>query len=193
MDFHVFEEFSNNYEIRKLKKGEQIESFDCGDADLNDFILHEAPLYRKVLLAVTYIIVPKNATNTNNVMAFFSLSNDTVSITNFTNKTEFNRFRKHRFVNEKRLKVYPAVKIGRLGINKTIQGKGFGSFLLEFIKTYFIEDNKTGCRFVTVDAYANAVPFYLRNDFAPLTTEDTDSPTRLLYFDLGDIIEDLSD
>ena len=193
MDFKVFEEFSNSYEIRKLKKGEQIESFDCGDDDLNDFILNEAPVYRKSLLAVTYIIVPKNTTDTNNVMAFFSLSNDTISITNFTSKTEFNRFRKHRFANEKRLKVYPAVKIGRLGINKPIQGKGIGSFLLEFIKTYFLEDNKTGCRFVTVDAYANAVSFYLKNDFAPLTAEDVDSPTRLLYFDLGDIAEDLTD
>lgn len=30
------------------------ESFNCGDADLNDFILNEGPLYREALLAVTY-------------------------------------------------------------------------------------------------------------------------------------------
>lgn len=43
------------YEVRKLGKNEKIESFDCGDADLNDFIITEAPYYRKALLAVTYV------------------------------------------------------------------------------------------------------------------------------------------
>ena len=190
MDLDIFEKFSNLYEIRKLKKGEKVKSFDCGDDDLNDFILHEAPLYRKALLAVTYVIVPRESDNADVVVAFFSLSNDTISISNFSTKTEFNRFRKHRFVNEKRLKVYPAVKIGRLGINRPIQGQGIGSFLLEFIKTYFVEENKTGCRFLTIDAYADAVPFYLKNDFLPLTTEDVDAATRLLYFDLGDMMDD---
>ena len=35
------------YEMRKLDTSEKIESFDCGDTDLNDFILHEAPFYEK--------------------------------------------------------------------------------------------------------------------------------------------------
>ena len=33
--------------IRRLEEGDNIESFNCGDADLNDFILHEAPFYEK--------------------------------------------------------------------------------------------------------------------------------------------------
>lgn len=44
------------------------------------------------------------------VLAYFSLANDRVSLSDFDNKTEFNRFRKHRFVNEKRLKVILQVK-----------------------------------------------------------------------------------
>ena len=44
------------YKIRPLKIGEKVESFDCGDADLNDFILNEAHLYREELLAVTYVM-----------------------------------------------------------------------------------------------------------------------------------------
>ena len=50
--------------------------------------------------------------------------------------------------------------------------------------------DSTGCRFITVDAYAAAIPFYLRNGFVPLNEEDTDDPTRLLYFDLNDLDED---
>ena len=55
------------------------------------------------------------------------------------------------------------------------------------IKSYFVVDNKTGCRFLTVDAYADAVPFYLKNVFVPLNEDDKDDDTRLLYFDLNDV------
>jgi len=121
------------------------------------------------------------------VVAYFSLANDRVLLTDFENNTEFNRFRRHRFVNEKRLKSYPAVKICRLGTELSV--RGLGTSLLNMIKSLFLDDNKTGCRFITVDAYAAAVPFYLKNGFAPLTVDDADAYTRLLYFDLDEVIE----
>lgn len=62
-----------------------------------------------------------------------------------------------------------------------------GKDLINYIKSFFVENNKTGCRFITVDAYAAAVPFYMKNGFLPLTQEDAESPTRLLYFDLANI------
>ena len=170
------------YEMRKLDTSEKIESFDCGDTDLNDFILNESFLYREALLAVSYVL--ENKVNQRSV-AYFSLANDRISLSDFENKTEFNRFRKHRFVNEKRLKSYPAAKICRLGVDLSVKGQSIGSFLLNFIKSYFIIENKTGCRFLTVDAYAAAVPFYMKNGFVPLNDEDVDSATRLLYFDLN--------
>lgn len=113
------------------------------------------------------------------------MANDRVSLTDFKNTTEFNRFRRHRFVNEKRLRSYPAVKLCRLGVNQSAKGIGMGSFILDFIKSFFVVKNKTGCRFITVDAYNDAVPFYLKNGFLPLTSEEeTDSHTKLLYYDL---------
>ena len=174
------------YEMRKLDTSEKIESFDCGDTDLNDFILNESFLYREALLAVSYVL--ENKVNQRSV-AYFSLANDRISLSDFENKTEFNRFRKHRCVNEKRLKSYPAAKICRLGVDLSVKGQSIGSFLLNFIKSYFIIENKTGCRFLTVDAYAAAVPFYMKNGFVPLNDEDVDSATRLLYFDLNDIVK----
>lgn len=50
-------------------------------------------------------------------------------------------------------------------------------------------ENKTDCRFLTVDVYAAAVSFYDKNGFIPLNNEDVDSATRLLYFDLNDIMK----
>ncbi|MBR0323967.1 MAG: GNAT family N-acetyltransferase, partial [Bacteroidales bacterium] len=68
-------------------------------------------------------------------------------------------------------------------------GKGIGSILLYFIKSYFLEDNKSGCRFITVDAYHDAIPFYQNNDFQFLRKDEDDFVTRLLYYDLNDIVE----
>lgn len=50
------EVFQETYIVRRLKLRETVKSFDCGDADLNDFILNESLLYRKALLAVSYIV-----------------------------------------------------------------------------------------------------------------------------------------
>lgn len=180
------EEIANHYQIRRLSKGESVSSFNCGDEDLNDFILNESIQYCQARLAVTYVIEIKN---TNCVIGFFSLANDKVSISDFESKTEFNRFRKNRFINEKRLKSYPAAKICRLGIDVSVQGMSLGTFILDFIKSYFVIDNKTGCRFITVDAYIDAIPFYLKNKFLPLSEESDTEHTKLLYFDLEEIEE----
>lgn len=179
----------SSYKIRKLEINEKVKSFDCGDADLNDFILNESGFYRQALLAVTYVFEAADDENHEHIAAYFSLANDRVSMSDFPTKTEFNRFRKHRFVNEKRLKSYPAVKICRLAINQELKGQHIGQFLINFIKSYFLADNKTGCRFLTVDAYAAAIPFYFKQKFVPLTAEDEGAATRLLYFDLNDIAD----
>lgn len=178
---------NNKLSIRRLQKNELVNSFDCGDADLNEFILNESVFYRKALLAVSYVV--EDMAN-KQVLAYFSLANDRVSLSDFENKTKFNRFRKQRFVNEKRLKSYPASKVCRLGVDISARGMRIGSYLIDFIKSYFLVDNKTGCRFLTVDAYADAIPFYLKNGFVPLNDEDADAATRLLYFDLATIADD---
>ncbi|MBR5780820.1 MAG: GNAT family N-acetyltransferase [Bacteroidales bacterium] len=173
------------YEVRKLELDERVKSFNCGDADLNDFILNQSDLYRKELLAVTYIFEHKESKK---VIGCFSLANDRVSLTDFNDKTEFNRFRRNRFGNEKRIRSYPAVKICRLGVDEDFHGNGIGSILLDFIKSYFLVDNKTGCRFITVDAYSAALPFYETNDFQYLRKEESDNITRLLYYDINDMV-----
>ena len=179
-----FAEIRNRFVIRKLSASERISYFNCGDSDLNDFIMNEASAYRKALLAVTYVFEERS---TKRVAAFFSLANDKVSLSDFESKTEFNRFRRMRFVNKKRIKSYPAAKLCRLGVDESIKGQSIGTLLLKFIKSYFVVDNKTGCRFLTVDAYADAIPFYLKNGFVPLNKEDNSEDTRLLYFDLSDV------
>ena len=166
--------------IRRLNETEIIDSFNCGDSDLDDFVKNEALSYQEALLSVNYIMERKEET-----IAFFSLSNDKISVNEFDNKTSFNRFRSRKFVNRKRIKSYPAVKIGRFAINLSSQSKGVGTMLLDFIKAYFLIDNKSGCRFITVDAYKSAISFYEKNGFVPLQDNDGNI-TQLMYFDLAD-------
>ena len=174
------EEYQERFRIRRLNPGDIIAEFDCSDEDLNDFLHNEANLYRNALLSVTYVLEDKT---TNEIIAYFSLS-----ISDFGSKTEFNRFRKHKFVNEKRLRSYPAIKIGRLAISRKAQHQSIGTYLLEFIEDYFIVDNKSGCRFVTVDAYVDAIPFYIKNNYQFLNNDDEDKRTRVMYFDLASLI-----
>lgn len=175
-------------QIRKLDKHEHVPSFDCGDEDLNEFILNDSPLYRKELLAVSYVM---ESSETKQVIAYFSLANDKITITDFPDKNAFNRFRRKRFVNQKRLKSYPAVKICRFAVDKQFQSLSYGRILMNFIKTFILSSSKTtGCRFLTVDAYTDAVPFYKKNDFEPLDIPQDTDRTHLFYYDLKQSISD---
>lgn len=182
----TLEEFYTGYSIRKLGLKERIPAFSCGDDDLNDFIINDAPLYRAALLAVTYVI---ERIADNEVVAYFSLANDRIAIKDFPSNNEFNKFRRHRFVNEKRLTNYPSVKLCRFAISESVKGQHLGTILLDFMKRYFVSDNKTGCRFLTVDAYRSAERFYEKNGFLYLSTGDTDKPTRLMFYDLINLEE----
>ena len=53
----------------------------------------------------------------------------------------------------------------------------------------FLDDNKTGCRYITVDAHTDAIPFYLKNgfNFLQMYNEEIDinsDSTYLMFFDL---------
>ena len=59
--------------------------------------------------------------------------------------------------------------------------------IVNMIIASYRRDNKAGCRFITVDAYADALPFYYKQGFSPLSKEDENADTRLLYFDLESV------
>ena len=182
-----YSEFNSQYYVEKLITDIQISDFDCGDEDLNDFIMKEIHFYRNQRLAMPYIVTKKNQSD--KILAYFTLANDKINVTDFATNSQFNKFRKANFNKEKYLRSYPSVKIGRFAISKELQGEGIGTYLLTFIKMFFLADNKTGCRFITLDAYRGAVDFYKRNGFSFLQKEDK-NPTQLMYFDLMTINSD---
>ncbi len=48
----------------------------------------------------------------------------------------------------------------------------------------FATMRRSACRFITVDAYAAAVPFYEKCGFMFLSEKDKHSKTRAMYYDL---------
>jgi GNAT superfamily N-acetyltransferase len=153
-------------------------AFDCGDGDLNQFFFNDSREACVELVSVTYAWIEDGTT-----VAFFSVSNDAIS--RMADRPAFNRIAR-RMPREKRYPTLPAVKIGRLAVDKHFQSNGLGREILDFIKDWFTFENKTGCRFVIVDALnkPNVLRFYQKNGFAFLSGSDEKDPTRLMYFDL---------
>ncbi|MCR5574070.1 MAG: GNAT family N-acetyltransferase [Bacteroidaceae bacterium] len=166
--------------IVRLTQEHDFKPFDCGEGDLNEFLLQDSKQYAKGLLAVTYVIEDEEST-----VAFFSLSNDRISLLE-SDKATWRRIRSS-FPHRKHRSDYPAVKIGRLGVNVNAQHKHIGTDILDFVKQTFITNNRTGCCFVTVDALYSAVPFYKQNGFKPLRKENK-GETVPMYYDLTQLL-----
>jgi GNAT superfamily N-acetyltransferase len=161
-----------------LTNDTKIGSFESEDEELNDFLLNDAKNYLLSLLSVTYLIKIDNE-----IVAYFSLSNDNVTKDD-EEKSTWNKLNRN-IANEKRRRSYPAVKIGRLAVAKKYMGLGFGRSIIQIVREmYTTAQQPAGCRFITVDAYRNALHFYEKNKFKYLTNKDNSDETRIMYFDL---------
>jgi len=176
------------------------DEFNCDNEDLNDFFTNDVLDYTSQLLGKSYCFTLDS--NPKTIVAAFTISNDSI-------KTKFlPNARKKKLIKNiprpKQMNSYPAVLIGRLGIHKDFrkidgEEQKTGDQLMDFIKSWFVDGkNKTGCRFIVVDAYNTEIPirFYTRNGFEFLfSTEEQEKEftnlhtddfleTRLMHFDL---------
>ena len=168
-----------DFKIVKLTTETPLLHFHCSDEDLNSFLVEDAKNYLTDLMAVTYLIIDNEKQQ---IAAYFSLLNDKVAY-DPQSKGIWNRINRH-IHNNKRRRSYPSVKIGRLAVGTDYADMGLGSKILGSIKKLYAEGNRAGCRFITVDAYSNATKFYEKNGFDFFTTLDVLDKTRLMYFDL---------
>jgi len=179
---------------------ETCQPFDCGNQDLNDFFANDVNNYTSELLGKSYCFTLD--ANPEIIVCAFTIANDSIKTTSLPNsrKKKVNK----DIPRPKQMKSYPAVLIGRLGVHKNYRNfegeeKRIGDQLMDFIKSWFIDgSNKTGCRFIVVDAYNEFGPlrYYRNNDFTELfSTEEQEKEftgitldekllTRLMYFDL---------
>ena len=178
---------SEEISILLLTEDYPIKPFDCEDEDLNDFLFNEAVSYQKELLATTFVME-----NDKQTLGYYSLLNDSLQLKEemFASKSQFRKFLRELMPYPKRhLKTIPALKIGRLAIDKTFKGKGLGSVIMANIISKCIKMNEEqACRLITVDAYKQAVSFYQKMGFKFLIEGDKDDTTRLMFLDLTSFI-----
>ena len=166
-------------QLKSLKDIENVKPFDCGDEDLNEFLMTDARFYEQQYLAHTYVLEDEEET-----VAYFSVLNDKVSQTE-VDKSLWRKLRK-AIPHEKHYDSYPAVKIGRLAVSSKCKGQDIGTTIIMAIRTKLATNSEySACRFLTVDAYKEAERFYVKNGFLPLLKETPEEqPTIPMYFDL---------
>ncbi len=186
-----------NLVLASENKLAECDLFSCGESDLDEFFSKDCLVNQQKLLGKTYLFCLKSQPNI--IVSAFSLSNDSIRLTNRITDEYKEQFLEDTDLHDKTLKRFPAVLIGRLGTNKDYAGKGYGTAIMDFIKVLFRTNNRTGCRFLIVDALnrPETLHYYEKNDFHFLIADERLEAkymgigmghlplnTRLMYFDL---------
>ena len=171
--FPAFEKYS----IKPLA-AINLEDFQC-EPTLLSFFTEDAADCENELISKTYFLVHEDYKPP---LVGFSLSNNVIKAeTDIDMKITYNA----------RYSQYPAVLIGRFATHTAFERQGHGTQALDLIKNWFVTSNKTGCRFIVVDARKGAEEFYIKNGFEEYPEQNHESKTTLLYFDLRDYLFEL--
>lgn len=145
--------------------------FDCGIPELNDWIATKASQFEKKDLARIYVLVGTGQTA---VKGYYALSNHTVI---------YDVLPVDRAKGLPRIDL-PVVLIGKLAVDRSVQGQHLGEFLLmDALRRAEYLASKIGIRAVEVDAIDDSArQFYQRYGFLSLN----DDP-RHLFLPMSDI------
>lgn len=145
------------------------ESFDCGFKSLNDYLRKYANQDQKRGISRTFVAI--NNELDQQILGYYSISMAQIEIDSLPEE------------NRKKLPRYPipAMRLARLAVDQSQQGKGLGETLLFHVlckATKFYQE--IGIAGVIVDASnERARNFYLKYDFVPLIVSSADYPLPL--------------
>jgi predicted N-acetyltransferase YhbS len=146
-------------EIRLLRESDDRTQFKSGDANLDNFFSRYAWQNQfRHHIGTTYVAVDGNQI----------LGYATVAAANL-------ELEKLPAIMRRRLPSYPlpVLRLGRLAVEVTAQGRGVGSVLLRHVFDLAMQmSNMLGCVGVVVDAKHTAVEFYSRFGFFELQVEE---------------------
>ena len=167
----------------QLTSDYEMKPFDCGDSALNGFLQDDAKLFLEARLAKTYLLCDEDK-----IVGYYCLLNDKLSKQEMPNN-EWRKIKK-LFPHAKHFGSYPSVKLGRFAVSVCYRNQGWGREMLSIIKRRLKQDvGDSQFRFLTVDAYLTAVPFYERNGFKKLTSTKDQGDTQAMYFDILSVLE----
>ena len=150
-------------QIQRLSSTHNCKEFDCGTPLLNEWLATMAGQQEKKYVARTFVLVDGAAQEI--VLGFYTLAVSEVGHDAFPNPKKY----------PKRV---PVARLGRFAIEKSLQGKGYGEFLLLNALERVAEiSQNAGIAAIVVDAKdMNAANYYRR--YAFISTPD--NPLQLL-------------
>lgn len=150
----------NELAVYHLTRRENLTSFDSGNKELNDFLKDDSLNSQNNLISQTYLCFWKGK-----LTGFITLVADTIQV---------KVVEKDDGLDDYDYSKYPAIKIARLAVDKSVQKKGVGKFLLFWAlgKVYEIS-KEIGCRYITVDSKHESIEFYKKHDFKLVTKYET--------------------
>ncbi len=141
-----------------LSKDIALQNFDCGDSDLNEFLLEDSFKYQEQGLAQTTCIFYKGG-----LVAFYSLASDALSAQRLTGSAK-----KRDVHHAKRyIENFPAIKLARMAVSEQYCGRKIGQAIISIVKGFAYSLHKQGVavKYITVDAYKDRTGFYEKHGF----------------------------
>lgn len=135
-----------------------LQDFDCGEAELNDFLIRYAKQNEAKGISRTFVLLEDDK-----AMGFYTLASALIQFEHLPDALA------------KRLPHYPdpAIWIARLAVAKDEQGNGYGAALLKLaLRRILLIAVNAGVAFVLVDAKPNAAGFYERFGFVRLSAKE---------------------
>ena len=159
-----------NFVIVSLEKSHIKDGFDCGIAELNQYLFRQAGQDVRKHYTVLFVAVE---VPTNRIIGYYTLSNTSVNLNVVP------------FALRKKLPKYaevPAIRLGRLAVDITTQGQGVGAELLADAAIRSVL-NVSAWAFMTVNAKdSKAFSFYKKFGFESLLDDE-----RHLYISRQDL------
>lgn len=182
---------SSDINFHPLKEDDKpfIQDFTCGNTGLDDFFHNEVFVCTKYAYITSYCV----KTDEGEIIALFTLSNDSITLPSNTAKEEFIEevasmgiYKEYSDIFRMQTS-FPAINIGHLAVREDVQGYGIGSIVLAYVINTFSGNIPAGCQFVTVDALNNpdTNAFYIGNGFTYQTLNDSASSTRRMYLPIN--------
>jgi len=165
--------------LKQVDANNTCDAFDCGDTDLNEYFHIDAVQHREDLLTQTFSLELSKYPGL--IIALLDFCNDVINLDKLkANHPDIGTKYDYHYHN------LPAVKLTRLGVLKELQGMSIGTKALNMVRRFFITNNRTGCRFITVDAYNDdrVLNFYHKNGFLQLKNKADKGHTQILFYDL---------
>ena len=135
-----------------------LQGFDCGEAELNDFLIRYAKQNEAKGISRTFVLREDDK-----VVGFYTLASALIQFEHLPDTLA------------KRLPCYPApaIRIARLAVSKDKQGSGFGATLLKLaLRRILLIAVNAGVAFVLVDSKPNAKGFYEHFGFVRLAAKE---------------------